>query len=133
MPKKATEAWTATGRRKSSVARVRFTKGKGSIIVNNRPIDDYFGRETSKMVLRQPLELVGIGSQYDISVNVDGGGLTGQAGAIRHGIARALEKIDPDLRTALKKAGMLTRDPREVERKKYGQPGARKNFQFSKR
>ena len=133
MPKKATEAWTATGRRKSSVARVRFTKGKGNIIVNKRPIDDYFGRETSKMVLRQPLELVGIGSQYDISVNVDGGGLTGQAGAIRHGIARALEKIDPDLRTALKKAGMLTRDPREVERKKYGQPGARKNFQFSKR
>jgi small subunit ribosomal protein S9 len=133
MPKKATEAWTATGRRKSSVARVRFTKGKGNIIVNKRPIDDYFGRETSKMVLRQPLELVGIGNQYDISVNVDGGGLTGQAGAIRHGIARALEKIDPDLRAALKKAGMLTRDPREVERKKYGQPGARKNFQFSKR
>ncbi len=133
MPKKATEAWTATGRRKSSVARVRFTKGKGNIVVNKRPIDDYFGRETSKMVLRQPLELVGIGNQYDISVNVNGGGLTGQAGAIRHGIARALEKIDPDLRAALKKAGMLTRDPREVERKKYGQPGARKNFQFSKR
>ena len=133
MPKKATEAWTATGRRKSSVARVRFTKGKGNIVVNKRPIDDYFGRETSKMVLRQPLELVGIGNQYDISVNVNGGGLTGQAGAIRHGIARALEKIDPDLRAALKKAGMLTRDPREVERKKYAQPGARKNFQFSKR
>ena len=133
MPKKATEAWTATGRRKSSVARVRFTKGKGNIIVNKRPLDDYFGRDTSKMVLRQPLELVGIGNQYDISVNVNGGGLTGQAGAIRHGIARALEKIDPDLRAVLKKAGMLTRDPREVERKKYGQPGARKNFQFSKR
>ena len=95
MPKKATEAWAATGRRKSSVARVRFTKGKGNIIVNKRPIDDYFGRETSKMVLRQPLELVGIGSQYDISVNVVGGGLTGQAGAIRHGIARALEKLTP--------------------------------------
>ena len=133
MPKKMNESWVATGRRKSSVARVRFTKGKGNILINKRSIDNYFGRETSKMVLRQPLELVGISNQYDIFINVNGGGLTGQAGAIRHGIARALEKINPDLRTALKKAGMLTRDPREVERKKYGQPGARKNFQFSKR
>ena len=133
MPKKAREAWSATGRRKSSVARVRFTKGKGVIIVNSHPLEEYFGRDTSKMVLKQPLELVGLGSNYDIDVNVNGGGLSGQAGAIRHGIARALEKINAELRASLKKAGMLTRDSREVERKKYGQPGARKNFQFSKR
>ncbi len=133
MPKKTSETWSATGRRKSSVARVRFTKGKGAIIVNSRPLEEYFGRDTSKMVLRQPLELVGLGSQYDIDVNVNGGGLSGQAGAIRHGIARALEKINAELRPSLKKAGMLTRDSREVERKKCGQPGARKNFQFSKR
>ena len=133
MPKKTSEAWSATGRRKSSVARVRFTKGKGAIIVNSRPLEEYFGRDTSKMVLKQPLELVGLGSQYDIDVNVNGGGLSGQAGAIRHGIARALEKINVELRPSLKKAGMLTRDSREVERKKCGQPGARKNFQFSKR
>ena len=133
MPKKISEAWSATGRRKSSVARVRFTKGKGAIIVNSRPLEEYFGRDTSKMVLKQPLELVGLGSQYDIAVNVNGGGLSGQAGAIRHGIARALEKVNTELRPSLKKAGMLTRDSREVERKKCGQPGARKNFQFSKR
>ena len=133
MPKKTGEAWSATGRRKSSVARVSFTKGKGAIIVNSRPLEEYFGRDTSKMVLKQPLELVGLGSNYDIDVNVNGGGLSGQAGAIRHGIARALEKINAELRPLLKKAGMLTRDSREVERKKCGQPGARKNFQFSKR
>jgi len=133
MPKKTSESWSATGRRKSSVARVRFTKGKGGIIVNSRPLEEYFGRDTSKMVLKQPLELVGVGSQYDIDVNVNGGGLSGQAGAIRHGIARVLEKINAELRPSLKKAGMLTRDSREVERKKCGQPGARKNFQFSKR
>ena len=133
MPKKANEAWSATGRRKSSVARVRFTKGKGLIIVNRRPLEEYFGRDTSKMVLKQPLKLVGLGGQYDIEVNVNGGGLSGQAGAIRHGIARTLEKINTELRPSLKKAGMLTRDSREVERKKCGQPGARKNFQFSKR
>ena len=133
MPKKTSGTWSATGRRKSSVARVRFTKGKGAIIVNSRPLEEYFGRDTSKMVLKQPLELVGLGNQYDIDVNVNGGGLSGQAGAIRHGIARALEKINTELRPSLKKAGMLTRDSREVERKKCGQPGARKNFQFSKR
>ena len=133
MPKKTSEIWSATGRRKSSVARVRFTKGKGTIIVNKRSLEEYFGRDTSKMVLKQPLELVNLVSQYDIDVNVNGGGLSGQAGAIRHGIARALEKINADLRPPLKKAGMLTRDSREVERKKCGQPGARKNFQFSKR
>ena len=133
MPKKTSETWAATGRRKSSVARVRFTKGKGAIVVNKRPLEEYFGRDTSKMVLRQPLELVNLVSQYDIDVNVNGGGLSGQAGAIRHGIARVLEKINAELRPSLKKAGMLTRDSREVERKKCGQPGARKNFQFSKR
>ena len=133
MPKKTSGTWSATGRRKSSVARVRFTKGKGAIVVNKRPLEEYFGRDTSKMVLKQPLELVGVGSQYDIDVNVNGGGLSGQAGAIRHGIARVLEKINTELRPSLKKAGMLTRDSREVERKKCGQPGARKNFQFSKR
>ena len=133
MPKKKSEAWSATGRRKSSVARVRFTKGKGAIIVNSRPLEEYFGRDTSKMVLKQPLELVGLGSQYDIDVNVNGGGLSGQAGAIRLGIARCLEQINPNYRAPLKEAGMMTRDSREVERKKYGQPGARKRFQFSKR
>ena len=133
MPKKNNEVWSATGRRKSSVARVRFTKGKGNISVNNRTLDEYFGRDTSKMVLKQPLDLVGLANQYDIIVNVHGGGLSGQAGAIRHGISRALQKVDADLRSSLKKAGMLTRDSREVERKKCGQPGARKNFQFSKR
>ncbi len=133
MPKKNNEVWSATGRRKSSVARVRFTKGKGNISVNNRTLDEYFGRDTSKMVLKQPLDLVGLANQYDIIVNVHGGGLSGQAGAIRHGISRALQKVDVDLRSSLKKAGMLTRDSREVERKKCGQPGARKNFQFSKR
>lgn len=129
---KATEYY-ATGRRKSSVARVRFLKGKGKIIINNRTIDDYFGRDTSKMVLKQPLELTEMLGNFDIHANVFGGGISGQAGAIRLGIARVLEKVDPELRPALKKAGMLTRDPREVERKKYGQPGARKRFQFSKR
>ncbi|MBT3252377.1 MAG: 30S ribosomal protein S9 [Candidatus Marinimicrobia bacterium] len=129
---KATEYY-ATGRRKSSVARVRFLKGKGKIIINNRTIEDYFGRDTSKMVLKQPLELTEMLGNFDIHAKVCGGGISGQAGAIRLGIARVLEKVDPELRPALKKAGMLTRDSREVERKKYGQPGARKRFQFSKR
>ncbi|NOZ07675.1 MAG: 30S ribosomal protein S9 [FCB group bacterium] len=123
----------AVGRRKRSVARVRFIKGTGKIIINNRNIDDYFGRETAKMVLREPLEITEMSGKYDIHANVYGGGLSGQAGAIRLGISRVLEKIDEDLRPILKKAGMMTRDPREVERKKYGQPGARKRFQFSKR
>ncbi|MBC8213293.1 MAG: 30S ribosomal protein S9 [Candidatus Marinimicrobia bacterium] len=121
------------GRRKTSVARVIFRKGKGKITINNRDIENYFGRDTLKMVLRQPLELTEMTGKHDIIVNVVGGGLSGQAGAIRLGIARALEKVDPDFRPILKKEGMLTRDPREVERKKYGQPGARKKFQFSKR
>mgnify|MGYP001342358585 CR=1 FL=1 len=121
------------GRRKRSVARVRFTKGKGNIIINDRDHESYFGRSTSKMVMKQPLELTETSGKYDIIVNVHGGGLSGQAEAIRMGISRGLQEMDPNLRPPLKKAGFLTRDPREVERKKYGQPGARRRFQFSKR
>ncbi len=125
--------FAAIGRRKSSVARVRFIKGKGKFLVNNRDVESYFGRDTLKMMMRQPMELVGFSGKYDIVAIVDGGGLTGQAGAIRLGISRCLEQIDPEFRHILKQAGMMTRDSREVERKKYGQPGARKKFQFSKR
>ena len=132
MPKK-TESWSAIARRKSSVARVRMAGGKGIFIVNKRPIENYFGRDTLKMMLGQPLELMQLSGKYDITVKVNGGGLSGQAGAIRLGISRCIEKINPDNRLSLKQAGMLTRDSREVERKKYGQPGARKKFQFSKR
>ena len=121
------------GRRKESVARVYFYSGKGHIVVNGKSLADYFSRETSKMILKQPLELTNSVSKYDIRVNVNGGGQNGQAGAIRLAIARGLQTIDTDLRETLKKAGMLTRDSRVVERKKYGQPGARKKFQFSKR
>ena len=121
------------GRRKESVARAYFYSGKGSIKINNVDIDKYFCRSTSKMILKQPLELTNTSSKYDIVINVVGGGQTGQAGAIRLAIARGLQMMDADLRDVLKKAGMLTRDSREVERKKYGQPGARKKFQFSKR
>ena len=121
------------GRRKESVARVYFYSGKGQITINDRSLDEYFSRETSKMILKQPLELTNTVSKYDIRVNVNGGGQNGQAGAIRLAIARGLQTIDVELRGALKKAGMLTRDSRVVERKKYGQPGARKKFQFSKR
>ena len=132
MPKKS-ENWTAIGRRKSSVARVKMESGKGLFKINNRPIENYFGRDTLKMVLKQPLEIMQLNGKYDITVKVTGGGLSGQAGAIRLGIARCIQKINPDNRISLKQAGMLTRDSREVERKKYGQPGARKKFQFSKR
>ena len=132
MPKKS-DSWSAIGRRKSSIARVNMSSGKGAFIVNNRPIENYFGRDTLKMVMDQPLELLQLAGKYDISAKVNGGGLSGQAGAIRLGIARCIEKINPDNRLSLKQAGMLTRDSREVERKKYGQPGARKRFQFSKR
>ena len=125
--------FTATGRRKQSIARVRMKPGNGAIVINDRHIDAYFGRATSKMILVQPLQIVEQFGKVDISVNVCGGGLTGQAGAIRHGISRALLKMNADFRPALKKAGFLTRDSRSVERKKYGQPGARKRFQFSKR
>ena len=132
MPKKS-DSWSAIGRRKSSIARVNISSGKGVFTVNNRPIENYFGRDTLKMVMGQPLELLQLTGKYDISAKVNGGGLSGQAGAIRLGIARCIEKINPDDRLSLKQAGMLTRDSREVERKKYGQPGARKKFQFSKR
>ena len=133
MAKKATVQYYGTGRRKDSVARVYLRPGKGNIVVNKRPVEDYFGRETLKMVLRQPLELTDSLENFDIFIKVRGGGLSGQAGAIRHGISRALLLALEDSRDVLKKAGMLTRDSRKVERKKYGQPGARKKYQFSKR
>ena len=107
--------------------------GNGIFIVNKRPLENYFGRDTLKMMLGQPLELMQLSGKYDVTVKVNGGGLSGQAGAVRLGIARCIEKINPDNRLSLKQAGMLTRDSREVERKKYGRPGARKKFQFSKR
>lgn len=122
-----------TGRRKESVARVHLRPGSGVITINDRPLDNYFGRETAKMILRQPLELVEQKDKLDVLVTVNGGGLSGQAGAIRHGISRALCAYNPDFRSVLKKAGFVTRDARAVERKKYGRPGARKRFQFSKR
>ena len=133
MVKKATVQYYGTGRRKDSVARVYLRPGKGEIVVNKRPVEDYFGRETLKMVLRQPLELTESLEKFDIFINVHGGWLSGQAGAIRHGISRALLLALENSRDVLKKAGMLTRDSRKVERKKYGQPGARKKYQFSKR
>ena len=123
----------ALGRRKRSVARVRFIKGKGKIIINDREAIDYFKRSSLVMELQEPLSIVDFDNKSDIVVNVNGGGLSGQAGAVRLGIARTLEAINPDFRSKLKKAGMLTRDSRVVERKKPGQPGARKKFQFSKR
>ena len=122
-----------TGRRKKSVARVRLIPGDGNIIINNREIDDYFGLETLKVIARQPLVLTQTLDKFDVIVNVHGGGYTGQAGAIRHGISRALLKADNELRPTLKKAGFLTRDPRMKERKKYGLKGARRAPQFSKR
>ncbi|MBS1114375.1 MAG: ribosomal protein [Nitrospirae bacterium] len=125
--------YNAIGRRKSSVARVNVSAGSGRIIVNSKPVDTYFPRETLRMIIRQPIELIGATGKHDITAKVDGGGLTGQAGAVRLGIARAFVKMDADLRSKLKKEGFLTRDPRETERKKYGLKGARKRFQFSKR
>ena len=127
------ERYHATGKRKSAVARVWMWPGEGQITINKRPIDDYIKRETAKMVVRQPLELTDTSGKYDIYVNVRGGGLSGQAGAIKHGIARALIEINPQFRSVLKKAGLITRDSRIKERKKYGQRGARARFQFSKR
>jgi small subunit ribosomal protein S9 len=123
----------ATGRRKTSVARVTLTLGDGQIIINGKPVNVYFPRETMRMMLRQPIELAGITGKYNINATVTGGGHTGQAGAVRHGITRAIVDMNSDLRSRLKKEGFLTRDPREKERKKYGQKGARKRFQFSKR
>ena len=124
--------YSAVGRRKKAVARVRLVAGDGKVTINKRDIDHYFGLETLKMTVRQPLTLTNTGN-YDVVVNVKGGGLSGQAGAIRHGISRALCKVDPELRGTLKKAGLLTRDPRMKERKKYGLKAARRAPQFSKR
>ena len=122
-----------TGRRKTATARVHLTRGKGTITINNRPIDEYFGRETARMVVRQPFAALDMQDKFDVSVNVAGGGPSGQAGAIRHGITRALMVYDATLRPALRKAGYVTRDAREVERKKVGLHKARKASQYSKR
>lgn len=123
----------AVGRRKNAVARVRLTPGTGKRTANKRTMKNYLKRETLEMIIEQPLKIAGLSEKVDITANVDGGGLSGQAGAIRLGISRALIKYDEDLRPVLKKEGFLTRDPRMVERKKAGQPKARKRFQFSKR
>jgi small subunit ribosomal protein S9 len=123
----------ATGRRKTSIARVYLRPGKGKIVINDRTLQEYFGRETARMIVLQPFDLTQTGGSYDIDVNVVGGGNSGQAGAIRHGITRALMEINPAFRSPLKKAGFVTRDPRAVERKKYGRHKARKRPQYSKR
>ena len=123
----------ATGKRKSAIARVYMKTGSGNIVVNKRSYDEYFTRPSLKMVIKQPLEITGKNDQFDLYVNVIGGGVAGQAGAVKHGISKALLEYDAELRPILKKAGFLTRDARVKERKKYGQPGARKRFQFSKR
>ena len=130
---KAATKFHGTGRRKKSIARVYLTPGKGNILINKRSIDEYFGLETLKVIVRQPLAATDTADKFDILVNVKGGGYTGQAGAIRHGIARALLTVDADYRPVLKKAGYLTRDPRMKERKKYGLKAARRAPQFSKR
>ena len=122
-----------TGRRKTATARVHLRPGKGNITVNDRPLDQFFGRETGRMIVRQPLELVQLANKFDFTVSVSGGGITGQAGAIRHGITRALMDYDPELRKALRIAGFVTRDAREVERKKVGRRKARRGPQYSKR
>jgi small subunit ribosomal protein S9 len=123
----------ATGKRKTAIARVWLKPGTGTIVVNGLPVDDYFERETSRMVLRQAMELLEVQDQFDVWATCTGGGKSAQAEAMRHGIARALTKGDPEKRTPVKRAGFLTRDARKKERKKYGQPGARKRFQYSKR
>jgi|SRR5688500_2453026 small subunit ribosomal protein S9 len=128
-----TEQYHGLGRRKTSVARVWMKPGTGAWSVNGRPLNDYFPRMSNQQAVQEPLISAQMQGRFDIKINVDGGGLAGQAGAVRLGIARALLKVDPDLRAGLREKGMLTRDPREVERKKPGRPGARKRFQFSKR
>jgi small subunit ribosomal protein S9 len=128
-----TLTYYATGKRKTSVARVFMRPGTGKIVVNDRDVIEYFSRETAKMVVYQPLEMTKTVDKFDITVNVSGGGITGQAGAIKHGISKALLEYDPECRSVLKKAGFITRDSRIKERKKYGQRGARARFQFSKR
>lgn len=129
----AVVTYSATGRRKSSVARVRLVPGEGKIVINGRELTNYFGLKTLELIVNQPLEITEAKGKYDVLVNVIGGGISGQAGAIRHGIARALLDVDAEYRPALKKAGFLTRDPREKERRKYGLKKARKASQFSKR
>jgi small subunit ribosomal protein S9 len=125
--------YSGTGRRKNAVARVILRPGNGTILINKRPYEEYFPRDAWKLQVRQPLETTAVIGRYDVSVNVAGGGLSGQAGAVRHGIARALLEVNTALRPKLKADGLLSRDPREKERKKYGQRGARRRFQFSKR
>ena len=127
------QRYYATGKRKTAIARVYMKAGSGNIVVNKRNYEEYFTRPSLKMVIRQPFEITGKKDQFDLYVNVRGGGVAGQAGAVKHGISKALLEYDAELRSVLKKAGFLTRDARVVERKKYGQPGARKRFQFSKR
>lgn len=129
----AAQSYYGTGRRKSSTARVHLTSGKGSIVINQKSLDEYFGRETARMIVRQPLAAIEMEGKFDVLVNVAGGGPSGQAGAIRHGITRALMKYDETFRAPLRKAGYVTRDAREVERKKYGLHKARKRPQYSKR
>jgi len=129
----AQKVFSATGRRKTSVARVNLKEGKGNMRVNDRTLEEYFGRETARMVVLQPFQVTQTTGSFDTEVNVQGGGISGQAGAIRHGITRALMQASPELRIPLKKAGFVTRDPRAVERKKYGRHKARKRPQYSKR
>jgi small subunit ribosomal protein S9 len=129
----AQKVFSATGRRKTSVARVNLKEGKGSLRVNDRTLEEYFGRETARMVVLQPFQVTQTTGNFDIEINVQGGGISGQAGAIRHGITRALMLVNADFRGPLKKAGFVTRDPRAVERKKYGRHKARKRPQYSKR
>ncbi len=123
----------ATGKRKTAIARVRMRLGTGNVLVYGKPVDEYFARDVLRTIVRQPFEVVNAHDRYDVIAKVQGGGVSGQADAVRHGIARALEKLDPTMRTSLKKRGLLTRDARKKERKKYGQKGARARFQFSKR
>jgi small subunit ribosomal protein S9 len=127
------QAFAATGRRKTAVARVNLTAGEGRVTINRRTIDDFFGRPTSRMIVHQPFEVTGTAGQYDVAANVRGGGVSAQASAVRHGITRALLLANPEFRGPLKKAGFITRDPREVERKKYGHHKAHKRPQYSKR
>ncbi|MDR3605067.1 MAG: 30S ribosomal protein S9 [Desulfomonilaceae bacterium] len=127
------ESFYATGKRKNAIARVLLKPGSGKLVINDRPIDSYFGRPTSRMVIMQPFELTQTAGRFDVTVSVHGGGLSGQAGAIKHGISKALLEIDSTFRSMLKSAGFLTRDSRIKERKKYGKRGARASFQFSKR
>lgn len=129
----AEQKFYATGKRKTSIARVWIKPGTGAIVVNTRPVEEYFGRETSQMVVRQPLELTDNVGKFDVVATVTGGGPSGQAGAVKHGITKALLEVNPELRAVLKKAGFITRDSRIKERKKYGKAAARRSFQFSKR